>query len=361
MEVCHLVRDPGIRPMIWKFHPSKRDEIRRAYLKAGPNQPIFDKYPFSSDTSHPRRFQASWFELYPSWLEYSIEDDAVYCLPCYIFAMKSSINTGSNAFIENGFRNWKKATKSCDDLMKQLQHVDTLMKQQTLEEIENNWRRLGASIDCIRWLTFQGCALEAMMKARVQIIEKEILHVLATMVRNSIRKDIGDAKFCIIIDEARDESKKEQMAIVLRFVDVDGFVRERFFDLVHVSDTNALILKKELVSLLSIYNLQIENIRGQGYDGASNMRGEWNGLQALFLNDCRQAYYVHYFAHRLQLALVAASRKVLQIHEFFTQLTAIVNIVSASYKRHDQLQEAQEIENAKLIANDELETGQGAN
>ncbi|QHN93534.1 Zinc finger MYM-type protein [Arachis hypogaea] len=317
--------------MIWKFHPSKRDEIRRAYLKAGPNQPIFDKYPFSSDTSHPRRFQASWFELYPSWLEYSIEDDAVYCLPCYIFAMKSSINTGSNAFIENGFRNWKKATKSCDDLMKQLQHVDTLMKQQTLEEIENNWRRLGASIDCIRWLTFQGCALEAMMKARVQIIEKEILHVLATMVRNSIRKDIGDAKFCIIIDEARDESKKEQMAIVLRFVDVDGFVRERFFDLVH------------------------------GYDGASNMRGEWNGLQALFLNDCRQAYYVHYFAHRLQLALVAASRKVLQIHEFFTQLTAIVNIVSASYKRHDQLQEAQEIENAKLIANDELETGQGAN
>ncbi|XP_025617098.1 uncharacterized protein [Arachis hypogaea] len=151
------------------------------------------------------------------------------------------------------------------------------------------------------------------------------------------------------------------MAIVLRFVDVDGFVRERFFDLVHVSDTSALTLKKELVSVLSIYNLQIENIRGQGYDGASNMRGEWNGLQALFLNDCRQVYYVHCFAHRLQLALVAASREVLQIHEFFTQLTAIVNIVGASCKRHDQLQEAQEIENTKLVANDELKTGQGAN
>ncbi|XP_029147057.1 uncharacterized protein [Arachis hypogaea] len=149
-------------------------------------------------------------------------------------------------------------------------------------------------------------------------VQKEILHVLATMVRNSIRKDIGDAKFCIIIDEARDESKKEQMAIVLRFVDVDGFVRERFFDLVH------------------------------GYDGASNMRGEWNGLQALFLNDFRQAYYIHCFAHRLQLALVAASREILQIHEFFTQLTAIVNIVGASCKQHDQLQEAQEIENAKI-------------
>ncbi|XP_072087158.1 uncharacterized protein [Arachis hypogaea] len=152
------------------------------------------------------------------------------------------------------------------------------------------------------------------------------------MVRNSIRKDIGDAKISIIIDEARDKSKTEQMAIVLRFVGVDGFVCECFFDLVHVSDTSALTLKKELVSVLSIYNLQIKNIRGQGYDGASNMRGEWNCLQALFLNDYRQAYYVHYFAHRLQLALVDASREVLQIHEFFTQLTAIVNIVGVSCK-----------------------------
>ncbi|KAK3211683.1 hypothetical protein Dsin_016389 [Dipteronia sinensis] len=39
------------------------------------------------------------------------------------------------------------------------------------------------------------------------------------------------------------------------------------------------------------------------------MRGEWNGLQALFLKDCPYAYYVHCFAHRLQLALVAASKE----------------------------------------------------
>ncbi|KAL1362984.1 hypothetical protein AAHE18_03G119100 [Arachis hypogaea] len=192
-------------------------------------------------------------------------------------------------------------------------------------------------------------------------VQKEILHILATKVRNSIREEIGDAKFCIIVDEARDESKKEQMAIVLRFVTLDGFVKERFFDLVHVTDTCATTLKKELISVLSHYNLQVENIRGKGYDGASNMRGEWNGLQALFLKDSPQAYYVHCFAHRLQLALVAASREVLQIHEFFTQLNSIVTIVSASSKRHDQLQEAQAIENANLVAQNELETGKGAN
>jgi hypothetical protein len=35
-------------------------------------------------------------------------------------------------------------------------------------------------------------------------IQKDILHVLANRVRNAIR----DSKFCIIVDEARDESKK---------------------------------------------------------------------------------------------------------------------------------------------------------
>ncbi|XP_025684879.1 uncharacterized protein [Arachis hypogaea] len=101
------------------------------------------------------------------------------------------------------------------------------------------------------------------------------------------------------------------MAIVLRFVTLDGFVKERFFDLVHVTNTCATTLKKELISVLSHYNIQVENIRDQGYDSTSNMRGEWNGLQALFLKDFPQAYYVHCFAHRLQLALVAASRELL--------------------------------------------------
>ncbi|XP_015955548.1 uncharacterized protein LOC107479943 [Arachis duranensis] len=98
------------------------------------------------------------------------------------------------------------------------------------------------------------------------------------------------------------------MAIILRFVALDGFVKERFFDLVHVTDTCATTLKKELISVLSHYNLEVENIRGQG----------------------------------LQLALVAASR------ECFS-------------KGHDQLQEAQAIENANLVAQNELETGKCAN
>jgi hypothetical protein len=47
------------------------------------------------------------------------------------------------------------------------------------------------------------------------------------------------------------------------------------------------------------------------------MCGEWNGLQALFINDCRYTYYIHYLAHQLQLALIAVAREISDVHTFF--------------------------------------------
>ena len=57
------------------------------------------------------------------------------------------------------------------------------------------------------------------------IIQKEILHILASNVRNAIREEIEDAKFCILVDKAQDESKREQMAIILRFIDKESFIK----------------------------------------------------------------------------------------------------------------------------------------
>ncbi|GAV90607.1 Dimer_Tnp_hAT domain-containing protein, partial [Cephalotus follicularis] len=86
-----------------------------------------------------------------------------------------------------------------------------------------------------------------------------------------------------------------------------------------------------------------------------------NGLQALILNDCPYAYYVHCLAHRLQLALVSASREVISVHHFFLNLAFIINIVGASCKRNDGLHAAQVAEIERLISIDELDTGSGVN
>ncbi|XP_030940051.1 zinc finger MYM-type protein 1-like [Quercus lobata] len=150
------------------------------------------------------------------------------------------------------------------------------------------------------------------------------------------------------------------MAIVIRFVDKDGFVRERFFGVVHVPDTTTLTLKDEIYTILSHHSLDIQDIRGRGYDCASNMRGEWNGLKALVSNDCPYAYYIHCFAHRLQLPLMAASKEVILVQSFFNRLSSIVNVVGASCKRTEQLKKAYVDQIAYFVEIGELE-GRGLN
>ena len=63
----------------------------------------------------------------------------------------------------------------------------------------------------------------------------------------------------------------------------------------------------------------------------------WNGLQALILNDCPYAYYIHCFAHRLQLALEKASKQVVPISGFFLKLLLVIKIVNASCKCNEQV------------------------
>lgn len=63
-----------------------------------------------------------------------------------------------------------------------------------------------------------------------------------------------------------------------------GNVVERFLALIHVKETTAGALKDALLAVLDRHKLSVSRIRGQGYDGAMNMRGEFNGLQKKILD-----------------------------------------------------------------------------
>ena len=45
--------------------------------------------------------------------------------------------------------------------------------------------------------------------------------------------------------------------------------------------------------------LDITNLRGQSYDGASNMAGIYTGVQARIMKEQPLAYYTHCGAHRV--------------------------------------------------------------
>ncbi|XP_059277929.1 uncharacterized protein LOC132032174 [Lycium ferocissimum] len=124
-------------------------------------------------------------------------------------------------------------------------------------------------------------------------IQKDIVDSCAKETIKAIIEDLDGDYFGILVDESKDISHKEQMAIVLRYVNKEGEVVERFVGIIHVSDTSTRSLKEAIHSFLSDHLLSPSQIRGQGYDGASNMQGELNGLKSLILNETPSAYILH--------------------------------------------------------------------
>jgi hypothetical protein len=91
------------------------------------------------------------------------------------------------------------------------------------------------------------------------------------------------------------------------------------------------------------------------------MQGELNGLKTFILNDNSAAYYVHCFAHQLQLTLVAVAKNHIQITTFFSLVNSIFNLVGASRKRCDTFHEKRTAKVVEALKNNEISTGHGLN
>ncbi|XP_074324622.1 uncharacterized protein LOC141661498 isoform X1 [Apium graveolens] len=114
-------------------------------------------------------------------------------------------------------------------------------------------------------------------------------------------------------------------------------------------------------SLLETYGLSITRIRGQGYDGASNMRGEFNGLKSLLLAENKSAHFVHCFAHQLQLTLVVVAKNHKKLGSFFNCIANLTNVVGGSCKCRDILREQRLAKVVEQLNSGELTTGRGLN
>jgi len=85
--------------------------------------------------------------------------------------------------------------------------------------------------------------------------------------------------FDTIADETTDVSRTEQLSFSVRFIK-DTKVHEEFLCFVPVSSTTDKDLASTILSHLSQLGLNLEHMRGQGYDGASNMNGKYRGVQS---------------------------------------------------------------------------------
>jgi hypothetical protein len=161
--------------------------------------------------------------------------------------------------------------------------------------------------------------------------------------------------------KATDVSDKEQMTVVLRYLSKDGLIIERLVGVVHVKEISAICLKDALQKLFTDIGLSIKQVRGQCYDGANNMHGEFNGLKAKILQENRSAHYVHCFAHQLQLVIVVVAKKNGDIVDFFYMISVLFNVVRGSYKWKDMIIEKHPDDIQKAIGSGWIRTGTGLN
>uniref|UniRef100_A0A7N0RCR7 TTF-type domain-containing protein n=1 Tax=Kalanchoe fedtschenkoi TaxID=63787 RepID=A0A7N0RCR7_KALFE len=404
IDLENLPADPGLRRKISEYHPNIRDGVRRAYILKGPCQPSKHKFPQRDIGGAKRKFNENWFTEYKDWLEYSIEKDAVFCLCCYLFRLDIGKQGSGESFVGKGFTSWNKqdrldmhvggpasahnlALQKCKDLMNREQHIDVVMHKRSDKAICEYRTRLLASIDCVRFLLCQGLSFRGhdesesssnkgnfleLLKFLVdhnESIDNVVLQnapgnlkLIAPNIQNDISnaaaqevttiiKDIDGDYFAILIDESRDVSVKEQMVVAVRYVNKKGEIIERLIGIVH----------RALDSLFTKYNLTISRVRGQGYDGASNMRGEFNGLKTLIVKENSSAFYVHCFAHQLQLTLVAIAKNHDEVASLFYLIGILTGVVGASCKRQDMLREEQAKIIRKAMEDGELVTGRGLN
>lgn len=136
---------------------------------------------------------------------------------------------------------------------------------------------------------------------------------------------------------------------------------ERFFGLIHDTDTNDVTLKSKIEATLANHDLSLSTLLGQGYAGASNMRGQFNGLKTLILNQNESSFYIHCFAHQLQLAFIAVAKHLLQMELMFNIVSNISNVVGASAKRRDVLREKHAAKILEALESGKVNSGKRLN
>ncbi|KDO40671.1 hypothetical protein CISIN_1g047049mg, partial [Citrus sinensis] len=203
---------------------------------------------------------------------------------------------------------WTYLVNQQDDVRKM--YINMGPYQPKLEEFPPSFD--GQQLQAVKWLAKQACAF----RGHDEFIKSSNSGNFIEMIKYSamMNKDIVE----VVLENALGNAKY-----------TSSNIQKELLNIIANKETSASTLKKNICNVLTRYNLLVEDLRGQGYNGASNMR------------DCPYAYYVHCFAHRLQLALV----------KIFKDVPVC----------HSELKSIREAEIINLIASKELETGTGTN
>lgn len=332
-----------------------------------------------------RSFQRQWFGEY-KWLTYCETRHKAFCFPCRSASSRGLINVARNShvFVSQGFRNWKKAKKrfreheqscihreACMKLqLSQQPSVATQLSRQVLTEQKHRREMLMKVLTSLRFLVCQGLAIRGhkeedsnlihLLKCRSEDVQglegwikegrylshdiiNELMEMMSHQLLRTLLCDIKDANwFALIADETRDISGLEQFSVSLRWVDKCYDISEDFIGMVQVDQTDAATLASALKDVLIRCGLQLSSCRGQAFDGASNMSGQFSGVASRLKAEETRAHYVHCAAHCLNLCLQDCAHSCPCIRDALALSSELANLIRASPKRLAQFRHLKE-------------------
>ena len=131
--------------------------------------------------------------------------------------------------------------------------------------------------------------------------QNQLVNILGDHVRDTILGKVRSSLcYTVITDEVTDSSNKEQLSLVLRYVEPEtSIIREDLVTFLECDSGTTSEVLADLILSFAANHFDPSKMRGQAYDGASNMSGKTNGTAARISSLYPLALYTHCASHSL--------------------------------------------------------------
>lgn len=319
------------------------------------------------------------------YVYFSSRNDSVFCHYCRTQEEKGNLRDQGKkdmAYISKGFSSWKKAPKCFSEhqsttchrtaasyclVVPECKNVDEMIDKNTVKIKEAKRKYLLDVINCLRYLSRQGIALQGNdendnftqllrllgtkdpnimkhldgsvgYKYTHHDIQNEILNIMASHVLRRKLEEIRECRFfALILDEYTDVINLEQLSFSTRTVDEKLNVNEDFLGFYEIDNIRSSTIVGAVKDILLRFNLDLSDCRGQTYDGASNMLGKRSGVATELSSEQPKAVVTHCQGHSLSLAVKSLTNDCKILRDTMGTVGEICILVKYSPKREKLL------------------------
>lgn len=147
--------------------------------------------------------------------------------------------------------------------------------------------------------------------------------------------------------------------MIVGFVDDHGLLQERFLMIKHITDCTIAGIKEAFVDVLIIMICQFVGYVDRAMMGLLIREENLMVCKKLVRDEAPYSFYIHSFAHRLQLVVVTVAQCSPAIANFVNIIPLIVTQVGSSCKRKDALLAKHQDELLELLENGMISVGTG--